>query len=108
MAFTTRDEINKAIEKWLAKGNKITNLDKVKVPNVFDLTNELDRWQLQYIKKYRSFCSESLQNRLSTLSNVRQADIVEFFDEVGKMPKISEDSRFYLDCIRTKLKVDRK
>lgn len=107
MAFTTRDEISKAVEKWLAKGNKITNLDDQKVPNTFDLTKELAGWELAYIKKYKPLCSDSLQKRLTPLTNVRQADIREFFTSVSRLAKLSDDSRFYLDCIKVKLKLDK-
>lgn len=100
--FETREQVNKAIEEWLAKGNKITNLDETELPEFFDLT-ALAKWQLAVVKTSIKVIDEPLRRHLKDLTNVSQTALLQFFEEASKNRKVSEKNKFYLECIQKSL-----
>lgn len=100
--FETREQVSLAVEEWLAKGNKITNLDEIEVPEFFDLTT-LPKWQLSIVKASIKVVSQQLRQRIVLLTNVSQSNLLSFFDEASKSSKINETNKFYLECIKKSL-----
>lgn len=100
--FETREQVSKAVDEWLAKGNKITNLDEIETPEFFDLTT-LPKWQLSVVKAAIKAVKEPIRSRLKTLTNVSQIDLLQFFEEASKSIKINEKNKFYLECVQKSL-----